>query len=243
MIEPLHPLTIADHTRTAYIGHGYRSRRHMEWMEQARARIEAPLSDDHPRIVVQPVIYGMTRLWNVRRRTISQALILAQVMHREAEAAPEGWGGAIGIGHSNACELHLRAAQLGAPYQHLIFINPALRPDIEIPPAVRFVDVFYAPNDAAVVWGRRWRKLNPAHLFTKNRSLWGEAGRVGWQGTDNPSTAGRLRVQNWLLGNTGHGGALDWHRGVVLWDLIRQLIHYPTATRPPEGRIVPLFVT
>lgn len=201
--------------KTVYIAHGYRSRRHVEWVEDARSRFEAA------NMPVQPVNYGFTRIWNVRRRTISQAERLAAVCLTPS----------VGIGHSNGCELLLRAATKGAALNHLLFINPALKPDITIPAHVDYLDVFYAPDDMAVVAGKWWRRMNPAHLFTKQRSLWGTMGREGYAEGRDP------RVRNWSLGRVGHGGALDWDRGAVLWNLLTDLI-----LTPEDASIVPIPV-
>jgi len=175
--------------------------------------------------VVQPVTQGFVHLLNVRRRTQSHASRLASI-------CPPG---SAGIGHSNGCALLLQAARLGAPLDHLVFINPALRPDEPIPEGVRFVDVFYAPNDCAVVWGGIWRRVNPVGWFSE-LPKWGTMGRKGYQGEAPPGV-----VRNWNLGNVGHGGALDWDRGTRLWTLIAQLLRYPDMPdiRQATGR--PLF--
>lgn len=182
---------------TIYIAHGYRSKRHVEWVENARSRFEAA------GCTVQPVHYGFTRLWNVRRRTKDNA-------NRLAVIAADG---SIGIGHSNGCELLLRACMSGAKIKRLYFINPALKVDFAVPPGVESVEVFYASNDKAVVFGYYWRKLNPYTWFGDG-PLWGRCGRVGYKGSD-------ARVKNNALGPIGHSGALSWDYGPKIWDYIR----------------------
>lgn len=193
--------------QTIYIAHGFRSKRHVEWVENARSRFEAL------GYAVQPVHYGYTHLITVRRKTIYNSSILANI------AEP----GSIGIGHSNGCELLLRACNKGAQFSHLVFINPALRPKIEICPQVNTVDVFYSNTDSAVVWGRRWRKMNPVNWFVDNesKSMWGGMGRVGYRGNDP-------RVRNHHLGPVGHSGALEWFRAPALWSYIGNCIEDPS---------------
>lgn len=102
----------------------------------------------------------------------------------------------IGIGHSNGCALLLLAAKYGAPIRHLIFINPALDNDIDIPLQVDRVDVYHTDEDDAV----KWAKYIPF-------SIWGDMGREGYKGEDS-------RVFNHsgtkLFGATGHSDIFNY---------------------------------
>lgn len=200
--------------KTIYIAHGFRSRKHVEWVENARSRFEAY------GYAVQPVHYGFTTLLDVRLRTISNAARLAEVAHEPS----------IGIGHSNGCELLLRAANKGANFSHLVFINPALKEDIKIPDNVDHIDVFYSPTDKAVVFGALWRNINPINLFVsaEKESYWGKMGRVGYVGSDS-----RIKCHN--LGPTGHSGALAWYRAPKLWQFIVNRIENPEANNAFEA--------
>ena len=98
--------------------------------------------------------------------------------------------GDIGCGHSNGCLILALAADLGAPFAGLVFINPALEPAREIAPQVKWAHVYHNRGDAPVEaaqlldflpwnWGRR----HP----------WGEMGNVGYTGAD-------ARVRNFDCG-------------------------------------------
>lgn len=103
--------------------------------------------------------------------------------------------GAVGIGHSNGCAILHRAAAAGAPFRHLILINPALDNDAEFAPGIERIDVLYNPTDPWVA-AARWLPHHP----------WGDMGRHGYSGHDP-------RVRNFdtqaLLGAAGHSGVFD----------------------------------
>ncbi len=98
--------------------------------------------------------------------------------------------GAVGIGHSNSCPILHRAASDGAPFRHLILINPALDADVAFPPSVERVDVLHNSDDTVVSLG----SLLPFHG-------WGDMGRRGAVRPDG-------RVRNYdtrvLFGVSGH---------------------------------------
>lgn len=77
----------------------------------------------------------------------------------------------VGIGHSNGCAILARAADLGAPFEALVLINPALDAERVIAPQVRQVHVYHSRHDAAVRTARwlRWHE-------------WGDMGARGYQG-------------------------------------------------------------
>ena len=81
--------------------------------------------------------------------------------------------GAVGIGHSNGCMELVRAVEFGAPFKHLILINPALDKDYEFPESLERIDILHNVDDNVV----RVSKFLIGHR-------WGGMGRVGYQGSD-----------------------------------------------------------
>jgi hypothetical protein len=86
------------------------------------------------------------------------------------------WGsvaepGSIAIGHSNGCDLIVRAAQEGAPFKKTILFNPALNSDTVFPVIFEEISVFYSPSDSAT----RLAKWIPW-------SRWGDMGTTGYDG-------------------------------------------------------------
>lgn len=193
----------------AYIAHGFNSKDHGRWIRDLGSRLEAV------GFAVVPVWYGWKHLLRIDRQTATEAKRLAAIAD----------GNAVGIGHSNGCALLLEAVENGAHIEHLIFVNPALPPDAHFPPSVVRVDVFYAPNDSAVVAGKFWAKYNPLRIFGWS-SPWGVMGRTGYQGPAD------TRIHNWSLGEVGHSGALRWDRLVKLSDAIARLA---SSKEEPEG--------
>ena len=103
--------------------------------------------------------------------------------------------GALIIGHSNGCAIASRVAELSACVRGLVMINPALDVDWKPPSTLRWMNVYYHPNDSAV----RLARWIP---FTR----WGAMGATG-----APPT-GKTRVWNfnlasWGLGYRGISGA------------------------------------
>lgn len=82
--------------------------------------------------------------------------------------------GDIGVGHSNGCAILAEAADRGAPFAGLVFINPALDEDRVISKHVPWVHVYYNEGDRAV-WAAQ--VLQFSHP-------WGAMGRVGFKGDD-----------------------------------------------------------
>lgn len=103
--------------------------------------------------------------------------------------------GAVGIGHSNGCLILHRAAEDGAPFRHLILINPALDADVAFPPNVERIDVLHNSGDGVVSVSA----LLPFHD-------WGDMGRRGAVLPDQ-------RVRNYdtriLFGVSGHSVVFD----------------------------------
>lgn len=104
--------------------------------------------------------------------------------------------GDIGVGHSNGCAVLARAAEMGAPFDELIFLHPALDRRADIAPHVRRITVLHAPHEIPTLLAR----FIPFHP-------WGDMGRVGYRGKDprfvniNTETANEHPV----FGHTGEG--------------------------------------
>lgn len=89
------------------------------------------------------------------------------------------------IAHSNGCWIVVQAAELGAPLDWLILVNPALHPRHELPGQLRQVFVYYSEGDVAVRAGRYWRILTRAFPWRwNNRHPWGAMGALGYTGED-----------------------------------------------------------
>jgi hypothetical protein len=83
----------------------------------------------------------------------------------------------IGCGHSNGCTLLHRAANLGAPFTGLVFINPALRPNTTFARHLKFIDVYFNDGDHVVKLAAFCRLLAP--LAPLGDPLWGDMGARG----------------------------------------------------------------
>lgn len=116
--------------------------------------------------------------------------------------------GAIGIGHSNGCMELIRACEMGAPFDRLIFINPALDNDVDIPAQLNRVDVLHNLEDDVVTLS----KWLPWHY-------WGDMGKIGYTGLD-------ARVHNhetqMLFNVEGHSGVFS--RPEALASFIQELL-------------------
>ena len=91
----------------------------------------------------------------------------------------------MGVGHSNACALFIRAAQAGAKLDCLVLINPALDPYVDIPDTVAKVIVIHTNNDKVVLLAEALRRL--ISPFNKE-FLWGKMGNTGYLGNDKRVT-------------------------------------------------------
>lgn len=79
--------------------------------------------------------------------------------------------GDIVIGHSNGCLMAMIAAEHGATFAQMVFINPALDNDTPLPPHVGHLTIWHSPSD----WVVRVARLLFAHR-------WGDMGAVGYRG-------------------------------------------------------------
>ena len=112
---------------------------------------------------VQQFDYGWVFLLGVRFKTRRHARRLAAMSR----------AGDVAIGHSNGCNLIVEAAWRGARFKRVVFINPALDANTDLPPQIERCDVWHSPSDMAVRFARfLW--FHP----------WGQMGATGYVGTD-----------------------------------------------------------
>lgn len=117
------------------------------------------------------------------------------------------------IAHSNGCWIVVQAAEMGAPLDWVMLVNPALHPRHEIPGQIRRAYVYYSEGDVAVRAGRCWRILTRVFPWRwRNRHPWGAMGALGYTGADP-------RVINTRLPRSfGHSGVWSepgWLRGIA----------------------------
>ena len=146
----------------------------------------------------QQADYGYFNLLGVRWFNKSIATTLAGMAN----------DGSVGIGHSNGCAILVEAIKHTDKIKQLILINPALDVDTVFADSVHRIDVFHNVTDN-VVTASKWL---PWHV-------WGEMGRVGYQGDDS-------RICNWetnkLYGAEGHSGVLH-DNAKDMMDMIRMV--------------------
>ena len=102
--------------------------------------------------------YGWTGLAGVRLCDQKLAMVLA------ALSEP----GTIFLGHSNGCAIGSFAADNGAPFEGMIFINPALDRTWRPPEQVKWLHVYYNKHD--------WATFVAAGLVAHR---WGAMGHLG----------------------------------------------------------------
>lgn len=145
------------------LAHGFNV---MDGGQQTTDKFVSPLRKDGHE--VSEADYGWRFLLSVRlfNRSIARKYILPKVRP-----------GSIGIGHSNGCALLSYAAEMGAPFNTVILINPALDSDYAFPKQVKNILVIYNEKDYWV----KLAKLLPSHR-------WGAQGRRGFTGIDHRYT-------------------------------------------------------
>ena len=76
------------------------------------------------------------------------------------------------VGHSNGCNIIYLAMKLfKAEPAHTVFINPALKRDIRMPPSCKSLDIWHSPSDKPVKWAR--------FLWKSKYLNWGAMGTYG----------------------------------------------------------------
>ena len=104
------------------------------------------------------------------------------------------------IGHSNGCTIAYGLSK--DVYMHgLVLINPALDPDVEFDPLLKFIHVYWSDKDR-VTWLSKFIPF----------SLWGSMGTTGYIGRDP-------RVRQWKMGGS-HTDIGDAETAVVWGPII-----------------------
>lgn len=98
-----------------------------------------------------------------------------------ARIVPSVKPGDIGCGHSNGCLILAMAADLGAPFAGLVFINPALETERAIARHVKWVHVYHNRGDVPV---EAAQALDALPWNWGHRHPWGSMGNVGYLGPD-----------------------------------------------------------
>ena len=117
-----------------------------------------------------------------------------------AEIIPPG---SVVLGHSNGCALAWMAAELGAPIQGAILVNPALDTDKVMAPHVPWINLYPNKHDEAV----KIAKLLPAHP-------WGAQGRDGLTVSD-PRYLTRWTHEPTRLAKAVEGHSAVWEPKVI----------------------------
>ena len=105
--------------------------------------------------------------------------------------------GDVGVGHSNGALVLKEAADLGAPFDTLILLNPALDRGTRFAAHIKTIYVFHAPSE----WPTRIARFLPLHP-------WGDMGRVGYKGPDprvlNINSESPYNLAFRVTGHTGY---------------------------------------
>lgn len=103
--------------------------------------------------------------------------------------------GDILIAHSNGCALGYRAIRdHGATFDHLVFINPALRPRLPFPGGPKTIQVWHSRSDLAVAAAR----------LTSWFTLWGNMGAVGYRGPHDVRVANYDKQRRFAKSSRSH---------------------------------------
>lgn len=145
-------------SKTAYLVHGFNVR------DGGRGTIDMMIPYfERCGWTVRQVDYDWTGLLGVRLCTKKIAKALSTTIQP----------GSVAVGHSNGCAVLHYAAQYGAPFSRLAYINPALNKDAPLADQVEACHVWHSPSDRPVSLAR-WL---PFHF-------WGEMGAKGYVGED-----------------------------------------------------------
>ena len=86
------------------------------------------------------------------------------------------------IGHSNGCAIILRALKLGAKFENILLINPALNVDTIFPPNVKNIIVIHTRKDKVVKAARFFDSIPVVEWLIAD--AWGAMGSKGYTGND-----------------------------------------------------------
>jgi len=115
--------------------------------------------------------YGHFGLIDTRFKNDKVAKRLAEVVNNARKDGRE----VVVVGHSNGCAITHRAAEkYGAKIKRAVYLNPALKANLDPPREISEVHVWHSPDD----WPVKLAKLLPA----VNARPWGSMGAKGYTG-------------------------------------------------------------
>ena len=106
--------------------------------------------------------------------------------------------GDIVIGHSNGCLISMLAAEQGAEFAQMIFINPALDGDTPLPKQIKRLDVWFSPSDGPTWW---------AKFLYKHR--WGDMARTGYVGVKDSRVVNHNKQNQTELSSSHHSDVFE----------------------------------
>lgn len=134
-------------------------------------------------IEARPFRYGFLGLAGVRLFDDKIARMLCDAADR----------GDMFIGHSNGCCVGHIAAQLGAKFAAMCYVNPALDRDAPLAKQVPHLDVWHSPSDVPV----RIARFIPG-------SRWGDMGAVGYRGVFDRRIRNFNKQYDFPVSSSGH---------------------------------------
>lgn len=155
---------------------------------------------------IKQVDYNWSFLARVRLCNKSEARMLAGLVEPDS----------IGIGHSNGCALLHLAAQYGAPFKELIYINPALDKKAKLSPQVKNLHVWHSPSDVPV-------KLS-SYLVGH---VWGRMGATGYQGPEDMRIINYDKENDYYESSSSHSDVFEPEKldyfGPIIIDQLRTI--------------------
>jgi hypothetical protein len=101
-------------------------------------------------------------------------------------------------GHSNGCAIIVRAASLGAEFESVLLINPALKSKTKFPQSIKKITVVHTNNDIPTKTASFLDKVPFIQLIIPN--AWGAMGNTGYIGDDSRVT--NINLTNSLSGHS-----------------------------------------
>jgi hypothetical protein len=124
----------------------------------------------------------------------------------------------IGVGHSNGCTLLHRAARTGATFRGLVYINPALKADVQHARRVEWIDVYFNQGDYVVRFAELKRLIAP--WAPLGDPQWGDMGARGAASSANRLEAYTTNDLISRLLNSKNATSARW----PLWQFALQVI-------------------
>ncbi len=127
------------------------------------------------------------------------------------------------IGHSNGCVIaHLASRMRDFKCDGFVYINPALRKDLERDSSVKFIHVWHSPSDLYVMIAKNIPFL----------SNWGEMGAKGYQGIEDSNIVNLNKEDDYMEVSDEHSDVFHYSKRPYFAPRIvgKMLSHYdPTV--------------